>query len=135
MCTKNHNHMCTINEDYMIYGPWNIRCDRQKFSLFWAIWAKTHREILSFYTFPPLIIILWCLVLEIWSATDIFFSFWTVFCRFTPLLTQKIKIWKNEKTPEDIITLQMCTINDSHMGKAPQICTMSFPQRAIIFGF
>ena len=45
-----------------------------------------------------------------------FLSFWTIFCPFTPLWTQKIKIlekWK--KTPEDIIILQICTINDSHM--------------------
>ena len=48
-----------------------------------------------------------------------------LFCPFTPLLTKKIKIlktWKKtknkkqkKKTPEDIIILQMCTINDSHM--------------------
>ena len=36
-----------------------------------------------------------------------FLSFWTVFCPFTPLWTQKIKIFKNmEKTPGDIIILQ-----------------------------
>ena len=33
-----------------------------------------------------------------------------------PLLTiQKKKLWKNEKTPWDIIILHMCTINDNHM--------------------
>ena len=32
-----YTHMCTINEDHMIYGSWNITCDRQKFSTFWAI--------------------------------------------------------------------------------------------------
>ena len=59
-------YMCTINEDYMTYGSWNIRCDRQKFLPFWAIfcpfsplttrkikilknWKKL--EILSFYMF------------------------------------------------------------------------------------
>ena len=32
------------------------------------------------------------------STTDRFFlSFWTIFCPFTPLWTQKIKFWKNEK--------------------------------------
>ena len=36
-----------------------------------------------------------------------FLSFWTVFCTFTPLWTQKIKIFiKMEKTPEDIIILK-----------------------------
>ena len=32
-----YTHMCTINEDHMVYGSWNIRCDRQTFSTFWAI--------------------------------------------------------------------------------------------------
>ena len=31
--------MCTINEDHMIYSSWNIRCDRQKFSTFLAIFC------------------------------------------------------------------------------------------------
>ena len=29
--------MYTINEDHVIYDSWNIRCNRQKFSTFWAI--------------------------------------------------------------------------------------------------
>ena len=44
--------------------------------------------------------------------------FWTIFCTFTPLTTQKITIleqWKKKKTPRDIIILHMCTINDNHM--------------------
>ena len=31
--------MCTINKDLMIYGSQNIRCDRQKFMSFWAIFC------------------------------------------------------------------------------------------------
>ena len=41
-----------------------------------------------------------------------YFSFWEIFCPFTPLTAQKIKIlikWK--KTPGDIIILYMCTKN------------------------
>ena len=47
-----------------------------------------------------------------------FLSFWTVFCPldYGPNGPRKSKFWKNEKkVPEDIIILQMCTINDSHM--------------------
>ena len=60
-----------------------------------------------------------------------FLLFWTIFCSFTHLWTQKIKIlkkWKNcmEKlsfytgthstdSPTDIIILHMCTINDNYM--------------------
>ena len=32
-----YTYMCTINEDHMIYGSWNIGCDRQNFLSFWAI--------------------------------------------------------------------------------------------------
>ena len=39
-----------------------------------------------------------------------FLSFWTVFCPFTPLWTQKIKIFKKlEKIPEDVIISQRYT--------------------------
>ena len=48
-----------------------------------------------------------------------FLSFWAIFCPFISLTTQKIKIWKNwkqkKKTPEYIIILQICTINDNHI--------------------
>ena len=62
-----------------------------------------------------------------------FLSFWAIFCPFTPLTTQKIKILKkkneknknktktkktkqNKKTPpDDIIFLQKCTKNNDHM--------------------
>ena len=40
---------------------------------------------------------MWCMGPEIWSATDNFLLFWTVFCIFTPLWTQKIKIKKKKK--------------------------------------
>ena len=44
-----------------------------------------------------------------------FLSFWTVFCPFTtPNGPRQSKFEKVKKTPEDIIILQMCTINDSH---------------------
>ena len=41
---------------------------------------------------------------EISNTTDIFLSFWAIFCPFTPLTT-------NKKTPGDIIILCMSTIN------------------------
>ena len=92
--------MCTTNEDHMIYGSWNIRCNRQKFWTFWAIFCSFSPlttwkiKILTlkkdtwryhFYIFAPKMTVIWCMVPEIWSVTDIFSSFWTVFCPFTPL--------------------------------------------------
>ena len=45
-----------------------------------------------------------------------FLPFWTIFCLFTPLTTQKIKILKKwKKTPGDIIILHMCTKSNNYM--------------------
>ena len=41
--------------------------------------------------------IIWCMVTEIWSTTEHFFWFWTIFCPFTNLKTWKIKIFKKWK--------------------------------------
>ena len=47
---------------------------------------------------------------------NIYFPFCTIFCPFTPLTAQKIKIFKNmKKTPGDIIILHMCTKNYDQM--------------------
>ena len=47
---------------------------------------------------------------------QIFLSFWTIFCPFTTLTTQKIKILKKmEKTFGDTIILDMCVLNDNHV--------------------
>ena len=34
-----YTYMCTISEDHMIYGSWNIRCNRQKFLSFQVIFS------------------------------------------------------------------------------------------------
>ena len=50
------------------------------------------------------------------ECDDIFFCHSGPLFALLPPWTQKIKILKKwKKTPEDIIILQMCTINDSHM--------------------
>ena len=42
-------------------------------------------------------------------------SFWTAFCPFTPPMDPENQNFeKMKKSPEDIIILQMCSINDSH---------------------
>ena len=57
-----------------------------------------------------------------WQSYDAWFLrygdillFWTVFCSFTSLWARKLIFWKNETKPEDIMILQMCTTNGSHM--------------------
>ena len=68
------------------------------------------------FTRVPKITIIWCMVPEIWSATDrIFCHYGPFFALLPPYGPKKSKFWKNEKTLEDIIILQMFTINDCHM--------------------
>ena len=56
------------------------------------------------------------MVPEIWSATDkIFCHSGPFFSLLPPYGPRKSEFWKMNNTPEDIITLQMCTVNDSHM--------------------
>ena len=60
---------------------------------------------------------IWYMVPETWSATDrIFLSSWAIFCPFTLLTAQKIKISKNwRKKPGDIIIQHKCTKNHNPM--------------------
>ena len=43
------------------------------------------------------------------------FSFWTIFCPFTPLTAQKWKFQKNEKKPPGDVILHKCTKTHDHM--------------------
>ena len=95
----------------MLYSSCNTEWDRQNLLSIWAIFAiyplttqkikilkkwKKHLEISLFYTWVPTIMIIKCMLPEIWSVTDRFFlSFWLIFCPFTP--TWKIKILKKWK--------------------------------------
>ena len=56
-------HMCTINDSHMMYGSWDMECNRQNF-----------------------------------------LSFWTIFCPFTTLTTQQIKIFKKWKKYQEILS-------------------------------
>ena len=118
MCTKNYNHM--------IYGSWDTKWDKQNIFSFWAI----------FFSFSPptiqkmkisrlkkasgdIIILHTCAINDnhmMYFSWDTghnrhnFLSFWTIFC------PRKSKIFEQIKnTSEDIIILQMHTINHSHL--------------------
>ena len=74
--------------------------------------------------------IIWCMIPEIWSTTDrIFFSFWTIFCPFTPPTPsdnpENQNFEKMKIAPGDIIILHNSTINDNHMiyGSWDMMCT------------
>ena len=116
------------NEDHMIYGSWNIRCNRQKFCYFRTFFLPfqtRHLEKSKFYhwekTPGDIIILLMCTKNEnhmMNGSWDIehnrqnFLSFWTILCPFT----QKIKILKKKKKMLGNITIShKCDINDNHM--------------------
>ena len=128
----------TINEDHMIYGYWNIRCDRQKFSTFWAIFCpfsplttweikiltlkKTTGDIITLHIY---IINYNHMMYGSWDkehGRHNFLSFWTVFSPFIPLRTQKIKIKKKWK--KHLRYHHFTNINDSHMmyGSSDMVC-------------
>ena len=68
-------HMCTINDNHIMYGSSEMECDRHNF-----------------------------------------LSFSTIVCHFNPTNNQENQNFeKMKKTPGDIITLQMRTINDNYM--------------------
>ena len=95
-------HMCTINDNYMVYGSWDMEHNEQNFLSFWTIFStftplktqkikilkkwKKQLEILSFYTSVPKIIIIWYTVAEIWRMTDViifhFGLFWSFYLPF-----------------------------------------------------
>ena len=103
----------SINEDHMIRGSWDIRCNRQFYIIF-GNFLPTDPP-----TYPKKILRKWKKSLENGSwdiKRDRIDQFWTIFCPFTtPLTTQKIKIFKNEKMPGDIIILHMCNKNYDQM--------------------
>ena len=118
-----YTYMCTINENHMIYGLWNIRCDRDKFSSFWAIFCPFSPlmiwkiKILTLKKTPGDIILHICTITDnhmMYGLWDVeknrhnFLSFWTLFCPFTPLLTQKIKILKKWKINMKILLFYTC---------------------------
>ena len=118
-------HMCTINDNNMRYGSWDIKCNRQNFLSFWTIFCPFQNFEKMKKTPRDIIILHKCNIngnhimygsQNMKCDREHFFSFWTVFCCFTPLTTQKIKILKNCKnTNGDIIILHKCNKNHYHM--------------------
>ena len=122
-----YTYIRTINEDHIIYGSWNKRCDRQKFLSFWAIFCPfsppDNQENQNFKTekkkTPGNVIILhictindnymmmygsWdmqCDKRNIFVILDCFFPF------YLPMNQENQNFETMKKTPEDIIILQI----------------------------
>ena len=135
-------HMCTKNYDQMMYGSWDMVCDRcYCYFSFWAIFCpftpltaqkikilkkwKKHLEISSFYTSVPKIMIICYTVPEIWCVTDVIIFHFGLFFALLPLTAQKIRILKKwKKIPANIIILHMGTKNYDQMmhGSWDMVC-------------
>ena len=107
-------HMCTMNVNHMMYGSWEMEHDTE-FLSFWTIFCtftplKTQKNQdfeklkkkprdLSFYTS---VLnhdhMLYCSSDMVRDGCNCYFSFWAIFCPFTPITAQKIKISKQWKT-------------------------------------
>ena len=59
--------------------------------------------------------VIWCMVPQIWSATDRIFCHFGLFFALLPPNNPKLKFEKMKKMPRDIIILHMFTINDNYM--------------------
>ena len=115
--------------DRVFWSSWSIFCTftpltawKKKLSKTW----KKHLEISSFYTSVPKIMITGYTVPGIWHVTDVTvtFSFWAIFCLFTPLTAQKIKM-KDMKKKKTTTTLEISSFYTS-VPKIMIICYTVF---------
>ena len=121
--------MCTINEDHVIYGSWNIRCDRHKISTFWAIFCPfsplTTWKIKILKKTPGDIIILHISTKNdnhmMYGSWDMehdrqFFVIPDHFLPFYPTMDpQNQNFQKNEKKKNTWRYYHLTNISDSHM--------------------
>ena len=95
----------------MLHSSCNTEWDRQNLLSVWAIFAiyplttqkikilkkwKKHPEMSLFYTWVPTIMIIKCMLPEIWSVTDFFFCHFGSFFALLPQ-HEKSKFWKKKK--------------------------------------
>ena len=118
-------HLCTISDNHIIYGSWDMERDGRNFLSFWTIFflftPLTTWEIKilkkSKKTPGDIIILHMCTINDnhiMYGSWDMerdgrnFLSFWTNFCTFNPLKTQKIQILKKWSNCLEILSFYTC---------------------------
>ena len=119
-------HMCTINDNHMMYVSWDAKRDRQNFLSFLTIFSPFTHPPLTTQNFEKLKkktsgdIILHKhtknknydqMMYGSWDmARDRcnYFSFWAIFCTFTSLTAWKIKILQKWKEHLEILSIYIC---------------------------
>ena len=83
--------MCTLNDNHMMYGFWDMECDRQNFFSFWAVFFPFYPSNNPKYqNFEKMkkhsgdITILHMCTLDMKSDGQNFLSFWTIFAYLSP---------------------------------------------------
>ena len=119
-------HMCTKNYDQMTYNSWDMVHDRCNYVRSWAIFCsfipltawkpkfwkkwKKYLGIWPFYkyictkNFNQMMYSSWDMVHDRYN----YFSFWDIFCTFTPLTAWKIKTLKKWKQHQKISSIYIC---------------------------
>ena len=102
-------HMYTMNEGHMIYGSSDIRHNivfLSFWAIFWPFWQPKKSKLWKKNMAENIIILYLCITNDnhmmygSWNMEcerENFLSFWTIFCPFTTITTQKIKILKKWK--------------------------------------
>ena len=120
-------HLCTINDNHMMYHSWDMECDRQNFLPFCTVFAllppnnPENQNFEKMKKMPGDVIILhlyhksydvWLLRYGAWHTIFVILEHFFALLPPDKLKNQNFQIIKKE--PGDIIILQMCTINDNH---------------------
>ena len=139
-------HRCNISDNHMMYSSWDMERDGHNFLSFWTVVCSlppppppfplppsNNQKSQNFWKInkgPGDITILHMSTINgnrmIYGSRDIKhdrqmsqmwqMSFWIIFCPFTPLTTQKMKILKKwKKTLGDTSFLHKCIKNHDHM--------------------
>ena len=111
-------HMCTKNQDHMMYSSWDTKCNRQNFLSSWAIfcpltagkmkyqkWKKKPGDIIILHKCTKTHdhrLYLYCSWDMAGDGCNFWFSLWVIFCPFTSLTAQKMKISKKWKKTQEI---------------------------------
>ena len=111
----------TINDNHMMHGSWDMEHKRQNFLSFWTLYLPMNPENQNFEKMKKMagdiIILDKCtihsnhIMYVFWDMEhkrQNFLSFWTVFCPFTSLWTQKIKFLKKIKKCLQILSFWTC---------------------------
>ena len=109
-------HKCTSNDNHMIYGSWDMNCDRIFVILghFLAFYPLTTQKIKILKKKKKILHkctkthdhMLYCSWDMVHDRCNLHFSFWTIFCPEKPKLKKKKK-WK--KNCLEILSFYTCT--------------------------